>query len=198
MKRLVLISAIPVILILALVFVAGCRTVPVQHDFVTPFTNVTEAFADTPTIEPHSSTEAEAILRVKNLLGNFTPENIRGMTEQVYAPDAYLNDTLKTVRGASEIRDYFAEAAELTDQVKVDFTDVTRGNDGVYYFRWTMDIRMKKLARGETVRTIGVSLIRFDSEGRIQWHQDCWDSTSGLFQHVPGIGRGIRAVKARL
>jgi hypothetical protein len=29
-------------------------------------------------------------------------------------------------------------------------------------------------------------------------HQDYWDSTAGLFQHVPALGTGIRAIKARL
>jgi DNA-binding transcriptional regulator/RsmH inhibitor MraZ len=75
---------------------------------------------------------------------------------------------------------------------------VTRGADGSYYFRWVMDVRMKKVARGETIRTPGITLVRFDEQGRVLIHQDYWDSAAGLWEHVPVLGRGIRTIKARL
>ena len=57
---------------------------------------------------------------------------------------------------------------------------------------------MKKVAKGETITTPGITLVRFDRSGRILIHQDYWDSTTGLFEHVPVLGYGIRAIKARL
>ena len=61
-----------------------------------------------------------------------------------------------------------------------------------------MKVRMKKVAKGETITTPGITLVRFDRSGRILIHQDYWDSTTGLFEHVPALGYGIRAIKARL
>lgn len=40
--------------------------------------------------------------------------------------------------------------------------------------------------------------IRFDSEGKVILHQDFWDSTGGLFEHVPALGWMLRRAKKRL
>jgi hypothetical protein len=61
-----------------------------------------------------------------------------------------------------------------------------------------MDARLKKVAAGETLRSIGITLVRFDAAGGVVIHQDYWDSAAGLFDHVPLIGRAIRTIKAGL
>ena len=79
----------------------------------------------------------------------------------------------------------------------VTFDDVaTSGRN--YYFRWTMETRMKNLAKGKTIRTIGVTLVRFDREGRVILHQDFWDSAQGVWDHVPLIGPTIRWIQSQL
>lgn len=47
-------------------------------------------------------------------------------------------------------------------------------------------------------RSVGMSHIRFDADGKVILHQDFWDSTGGLFEHVPGLGWMLRSVKSRL
>jgi hypothetical protein len=51
---------------------------------------------------------------------------------------------------------------------------------------------------GETVQSIGMSHIRFNSAGQVVLHQDYWDSGSNLFEHIPVVGWLIRRIKARL
>ena len=70
--------------------------------------------------------------------------------------------------------------------------------EGNYYFRWQMTIRFKRLARGEEQRSIGMTHVRFDPEGKVVLHQDFWDSAAGLFEHVPVLGWMLRRVKQRL
>jgi hypothetical protein len=67
-----------------------------------------------------------------------------------------------------------------------------------YYFRWTMEARMKHLARGKTVTTIGVTLVRFDPKGRVLVHQDFWDSAQGVWDHVPVLGTVIRWIQSKI
>ena len=67
-----------------------------------------------------------------------------------------------------------------------------------YYFRWEMNLQFKKLRKGVLNRSQGMSHIRFDAEGRVVLHQDFWDSATGLFDHVPVVGRLIRAVRSRV
>ena len=61
-----------------------------------------------------------------------------------------------------------------------------------------MTLRFKNLQRGKDTTSIGMSHIRFNSEGQVVLHQDFWDSSAGLFEHMPALGWMIRAVKRRL
>lgn len=144
-----------------------------------------------------SCTEQVAIRRFEDFLAHLDEKTARDETEKVYAPEAFLNDTLKTIHGAPGIRDYFIKTAKGLDSMTVIFDDVAVSGRN-YYFRWRMDTRMKNLARGKTVRTIGVTLVRFDREGRVILHQDFWDSAQGVWEHVPGVGIAIRWIRAKL
>ena len=108
-----------------------------------------------------------------------------------------LDDTLKEIRGIDALEPYLLESAAAVESCTVDIGDVA-AHDGNYYFRWTMDIRFKSIKKGQLTRSIGISHIRFNKEGKICLHQDYWDSTSGFFQHVPFVGYLIRKIKARI
>ena len=144
-----------------------------------------------------SAEERQAIGRFERFLGHLDEKTAGEDTERVYAPDAYLNDTLRTLHGSPAIREYFLRTAKGLDSISVRFDDVAvSGHD--YYFRWTMETRMKNLAPGRTVRTIGVTLVRFDGEGRVILHQDFWDSAQGVWEHVPVMGSVIRWIRERI
>lgn len=144
-----------------------------------------------------STEEKAAIARFENFLAHLDEKTAREETEKVYAPNAFLNDTLKSLHGSPAIRDYFIRTAEGLDGMTVVFDDVAVSGEN-YYFRWTMDTRMKHLAKGQTIRTIGVTLVRFDQEGRVVLHQDFWDSAQGVWDHVPVLGSVIRWIQSRL
>jgi hypothetical protein len=50
-----------------------------------------------------------------------------------------------------------------------------------YFAHWTMELE-SKAARGERIRTIGISHIRFNADGKIIFQQDSWDSCAILDQ----------------
>jgi len=167
-------------------------------------TNAVSAFqaamADTSTVSgpPRgSAAELTAISRFEGFLAHLDEKTAREETEKVYAPDAFLNDTLKTLHGSAAIRDYFIKTAQGLDSMSVVFDDVATSGQN-YYFRWTMETRMKHLAKGKTVRTIGVTLIRFDPRGRVILHQDFWDSAQGVWDYVPVIGPTIKWIQSQL
>ncbi|MFC1525558.1 nuclear transport factor 2 family protein [Candidatus Latescibacterota bacterium] len=149
------------------------------------------------TVEPGSEEERAAISRFTDFVSVMSPEIAREKTLSVYAENAYLNDTLAQITGAEAIRDYFVSSLGGAESVTVEVTDVAVSN-GNYYFRWIMDIQYKKLKKGEVTRSVGMSHIRFDREGKVIFHNDYWDSTSGFFEHVPVVGWLIGKVKARV
>jgi hypothetical protein len=144
-----------------------------------------------------SAAEHAAIARFEKFLGHLDEKTAREDTEKVYAPGAFLNDTIRTLHGAPAIRDYFIKTVQGLDSMTVTFDDVAVSGRN-YYFRWTMDTRMKHLAKGKNIRTIGVTLVRFDPQGRVLLHQDFWDSAQGVWDHVPVLGTVIRWIQSRI
>jgi len=144
---------------------------------------------------PGSPEEKAPIDRFARFFGNLTEENAAALTRETYAEPLFFYDTLKVIESVPELEHYFVETARNTESVQARIEDVARsGSD--YYVRWTMDIQMKKFRRGQTLRSVGMTHLRFNPEGKIILHHDYWDSTSGFFEHVPGLGLVIRRIKA--
>lgn len=139
----------------------------------------------------------EAAARFQSFFADFGEAVRSGRVTEVYAEDAYFNDTLKEIRGAGDIEDYFLKTLEMATRVDVRFEDLAV-SEGNYYFRWEMDVEAPKLNGGEVIRSQGMSHIVFDANGKVAMHRDYWDASSGLFEHVPVLGGMIRWVKGRL
>lgn len=175
---------------------AACQTTPVVLDSARPFQDALTVRTNIPGMVRGSELERAAVQRVKDYFAVMTEDSVRRQTRLVYAPEAYLNDTLKSLSGATAIEDYFLATVRKAESVTVRFEDAAESG-GNYYFRWVMDTRLKKLRAGQTIRTIGVTMMRFDAQGRVVLHQDFWDSTAGVFEHVPVMGTAIRGLKAK-
>ncbi|MFZ4779547.1 MAG: nuclear transport factor 2 family protein [Terrimicrobiaceae bacterium] len=136
-----------------------------------------------------------AIGRFEDYFSDITEKSVLEKTKNTYAPAAFFNDTLKTIRGSREIEKYFLRLAANTDFTRVRLKDVARSGAS-YYVRWEMDFQIKGSTK--TITTIGMSELRFDSGGLIVLHQDFWDSTAGIFEHLPVLGTAILWIKKQL
>ena len=145
-----------------------------------------------------SSQERAALERFQRFFADFSPQKIAVLLDQTYSADAWFNDTLKTIRGRDAMRHYLAESAEAVQSCVVEVKEVLSNEQGDYYIRWLMTIRFKRFKKGQDTQTIGMSHVRFNSEGKVCFHQDYWDSTAGIFEHIPLLGWMIRKIKARL
>jgi len=67
-----------------------------------------------------------------------------------------------------------------------------------YYVRWTMIFAAPALSGGQPVHSIGISQIRLNREGKVEFHQDFWDSGKNFFAQLPVIGGGVGYVRNRL
>ncbi len=61
-----------------------------------------------------------------------------------------------------------------------------------------MDIRFKNYNQGRIARSVGISHLRFDTEGKIILHKDFWDAAGGLYEYLPVLGGVMRWIKSRL
>lgn len=147
---------------------------------------------------PGSDAERQALERFAAFFSSFAPDRIDRLLDATYSPDVYFNDTLKAVRGSATLRHYLADSAAAVEDCRVGILDTARTEQGEYLVRWKMMIRFKRLRRGVDTWTVGMSHLRFDSAGRVAYHQDYWNAADGLFEHVPLLGSMIRAIKRRL
>ncbi len=146
-------------------------------------------------VEPGSAVEAEAIERFKEFYAVFSEERIRASVRDVYADDAYFRDGFRQVRGSGNIEAYFVDTTEAIHECIFDIQDVAC-HDGNCYFRWIMKLTLKRdLER--PLEAAGMSHVRFDSAGKVIFHQDYWE-TAALYERLPVIGSLIRWVKKRI
>lgn len=142
--------------------------------------------------------EKAALSRFSSFLQGIGDVNyVRENTLNVYAADAYLDDTLAVHHGAAEIEAYFIKTSETMTSYEVTVDDVARSGDD-YYVRWTMKFAAPALSGGQPVTSVGISQIRFDREGKVAFHQDFWDSGSNFYAHLPVIGGAVGYVSKRL
>ncbi len=181
--------------IVILIGIGGCLTLSHPPMDNTALDQYAEATQQT------TSTSAEArdagVERWKALLEEFSIENMEGKVSLVYADQFFFNDTLKTFREVEELEHYLLETAKMLQYGTVSYDDVVHSGENTY-IRWKMVYRSKTLSPKQDIVTIGMSHLQFDEDGKVVLHQDFWDSTRGVFEHVPVLGAGIRAIKKRL
>ena len=148
-----------------------------------------------PTMAPGSDTEKEALRRFDEFYADYSAEAIRAGVRDVYAEDAWFGDPFHIVEGIDAIEHYFLVMAEPVEQCTFTVDSMQRsGND--YFARWTMRLE-SSAARGEIIETIGISHVRYNTDGKIIFQQDYWD-TSSMLERLPVVGFWTRLVKGKI
>jgi limonene-1,2-epoxide hydrolase len=146
---------------------------------------------------PGSPEEKAAIERFETFIADLSTTSVKADIRKVYAPTLFFNDTLKTIRDVDTLEKYFLTTDDAMSSYGLKVEQTVSTPEGVFV-RWRMDVVFRKFLKGQVQSSIGISHIRFDKDGRVIYHQDYWDSGSALFEKIPVLGAGIRAVKRRL
>lgn len=146
---------------------------------------------------PGGAAERAALDRFRELFGGLKPTDFEARLRAVYVEDVWFDDTLQMLRGLDAVVRYLAKTADALESGSAEVLDVA-ASDGDHYGRWDTRLRFARFDRGTTRRSVGVSHLRFDREGKVVLHQDFWDASRGLFEHVPGRGWPLKRAKRRL
>lgn len=149
-------------------------------------------------LQQGSDGEAAALARFRAFFASFAPDKVDRLLDETYAEDIWFNDTLKCIEGRAALGPYLRHSAEAVEACRVEVQEICGNGLGDYYARWSMMIRFRRFARGRDTHSIGMSHLRFDASGRVVLHQDFWNAAEGLYQHVPLLGAGIRAIQRRV
>ena len=181
------------ILILIVAFLlGGCMTSDrnIYNDRVNDFLNKLEQV-------PPTSTVNNPEQKFLSLFGDFKKGTTEQVIQQLYADTFYFNDTFKTFNDIDALSAYLKETADLVELTTVEILDVSQ-SDTDYYLRWVMHMKFKAKGREVNSRSIGMTQIRFNDEGKVILHQDYWDGAEGFYQHLPIIGYIIRKIRTGL
>jgi limonene-1,2-epoxide hydrolase len=182
----------------ALFFLTGCATEGKKEAFeMTEYYKALEESepANMKLLEPGTVSEKETIRKFIDFYSIFSEERIRSSVRDLYADDAYFRDGFREVRGVDNIESYFLSTTEAFHECTFDIQEVAY-NNGNYYFRWIMKLTLKR-DRDNPLETAGMSHVRFNTKGKVVFHQDYWE-TSLLYERLPVIGWMIRWVKKQI
>lgn len=187
-------QAIPIILLLLLVVAIAIPACSPNPDTAKRVGEYKAALSSKPGT---AGDNPEAIAAFGKFLQNIHDKSyIEENTAKVYAPDAYLNDTLVTHHGPEEIKAYFLMTADTMETYEVTIDD-TASSGAEHYVRWTMNFSAPKLNGGKPVVSTGMSHVRLNSGGQVIMHQDFWDSGTNIYGQLPILGGAIESIRRR-
>ncbi len=192
------------IVVFSAFLVAGCSTqakteipdYPIVYQTITD-ENHNGATLNGQSIKPESDTLEAKFEDFILLFSEFKQEDMRPRVESVYAEELYFNDTLHTFSSRDVMLKYMQETADRVDYTNVEIKDIVQSGDD-FYVRWAMDTGFTVFGKQIETHSIGMTHVRFNESGQINFHQDFWDNTEGFFRHLPVIGFLINKTKERL
>lgn len=180
-----------------IVLATGCSSQPAG-----PYGYTSSYLEARPVCDNSVSPSRESLLTFIDFYDRLDEPGVEERVEKIYADPLYFNDTLITLRDRESLRRHLAKTADSVDQLSVTLLDVlesapaSAGEDGVpghaVYLLWEMEARFELLGKARLSHTLGISQLCFNAEGLVIFHQDFWDSSQGLDQHLPLIGPPTR------
>ncbi|WP_262965607.1 nuclear transport factor 2 family protein [Methylobacter psychrophilus] len=135
--------------------------------------------------------------RIQPLIKLFNKIETVSLADQIaktYAEKLYFNDTIVTLHTRQDLLKYMQHTQKSLDSMSFEVLGTQeKGND--MFVRWTMNTRFTVMGQSQNIQSVGMSHLRFNSDGKIILHQDYWDSMQGFYQHLPIIGGILQWIK---
>lgn len=152
-----------------------------------------------PSPSPSSGGPREPDARLERFARYFeglSPDNLDRLYE-VYAGDVHFVDPFSDFRGVDTLRRVFEDMFDgMRDyRLTVDEAGMISADTGLV--RWTMSGFVRPLGPEPWI-VAGVSLIRFDAEGRVREHLDYWDAAGQMYERLPVIGWVLKRIRRRI
>jgi len=122
-----------------------------------------------------------------------TPQSVSRFPE-FYSDDAYFKDPFNEVRGVTHIQRIFKHMFTQVSEPRFFVTGRVADADGaVLIWEFRCLIRVWGQERQQEMR--GVSHLKFDADGRVNYHRDYWDAAEELYMKLPAIGALMRGLQ---
>ncbi|MDG1703884.1 MAG: hypothetical protein P8I46_06680 [Pseudomonadales bacterium] len=129
-------------------------------------------------------------------LSNLGAADSAQLAGQLYASTLHFSDSLMHTRNRDDVVVHFQGLVDAETQVQVQMLQTLVSGPDVYLV-WSMQSQFTPVRKTVISDSIGITHLRFNSQGQVIMHQDFWDTGQGFYQHVPVLGRVIRSINNR-
>ncbi len=116
---------------------------------------------------------------------------------EFYADNAWFKDPFNEVRGIAAIQRIFAHMFRQVAEPRFFVSETVADAKGAVLV-WEFHFRVRLWGRGEAQVMRGVSHLRFDPDGRVNYHRDYWDTGEELYMKLPALGTLMRGLRRAL
>ncbi len=116
---------------------------------------------------------------------------------EFYADDAWFKDPFNEVRGVAAIQRIFTHMFRQVAEPRFVVTERVVDAGGAMLV-WEFYFRVRLWERGEAQVMRGVSHLKFDAAGKVNYHRDYWDTAEELYMKLPALGTLMRGLKRAL
>lgn len=139
--------------------------------------------------------EKKLLEPLEELYTNYSIKNLSEKMGKIYAEKIYFRDAFKQFDSTKDLISYMIKGLGAVEEAGFKFNHITRSSCD-FFIEWSMHIKFK--ANTPYEKSIGMSRFRFDSEGKVIFHQDYWDPTTLIYSKIPIAKQLIRFVQKRL
>ena len=119
------------------------------------------------------------------------------LVDDFYAKDAVFIDPLIEVDSASKIKNYYSKLYEAVIEISFDYGNFVQESDKVT-MEWVMNLKATGLKSGKLINVPGISIIKFNGEGKATYHRDYYDMGEFVYENVPILNMVIFFIKEKL
>lgn len=136
--------------------------------------------------------------RFKSQFSTWNSEVIEGLDE-LYCDRVVFVDPVHRVQGLGALKEYFLKTQAGLNYCEFIFNAEVVANSQAMLV-WDMVYSHKKLNQGEKISLSGSSWIVWSDadDGKVSYHQDFYDLSAMVFDHVPILGRVSKSIKRRI
>ncbi|GAB6191580.1 nuclear transport factor 2 family protein [Desulfocastanea catecholica] len=136
---------------------------------------------------------------MEKFLNTYTELNANNLQllADIYAEDIRFIDPAHEIKSLPRLTDYFASLYSNISSIQFQFNHHLRVADQGYV-QWQMNFSHPRLKGGRAIIVDGASYLRFNEDGKVNFHRDYFDLGAMLYEQLPLLGQIIIAVKRRL
>ncbi len=119
------------------------------------------------------------------------------LVDEFYSKDAKFVDPLNEHNGVKAIKDYYANLYQNVDEISFTLKEQVVTGD-THVLPWTMDLKTSAINNGKTILVEGLSLLKFNAEGKVFYHRDYFDMGEFVYEKIPVLKSIIFYIKKRM